>query len=117
MSFDQALDKLSEKLNSRLLVQEEHGLQEGAQCALPLATVAQKMPGLDRVKGVRSEEKFEELAIDLHSNIAQRPEHAKYGQQDPTHGCQLLMEVCASSDPAIVALICVAKRAFIMFIA
>ena len=25
--------KLSEKLNSRLLVQEEHGFQKGAQCA------------------------------------------------------------------------------------
>ena len=30
---DQALTKLSEKLNSRLLVQEEHGFQKGAQCA------------------------------------------------------------------------------------
>ena len=33
MSCDQDLDKLSEKLNSRLLVQEEHGIQKGAQCA------------------------------------------------------------------------------------
>ena len=33
VSCDQALDKLSEKLNSRLLVQEEHGFQKGAQCA------------------------------------------------------------------------------------
>ena len=33
MSCDQDLDKLSEKLNSRLLVQEEHGFQKGAQCA------------------------------------------------------------------------------------
>ena len=33
MSYDQALDKLSEKLNSRLLVQEEHGFQKGAQSA------------------------------------------------------------------------------------
>ena len=33
MSCDQALDKLSEKLNSKLLVQEEHGFQKGAQCA------------------------------------------------------------------------------------
>ena len=51
MSCDQDLDKLSEKLNSRLLVQEEHGVQKGggAQCA-PLATGAPKKPGLDRVK-------------------------------------------------------------------
>ena len=41
MSYDQALDKLSEKLNSRLLVQEEHGFQKGAQCA-PMATGAKK---------------------------------------------------------------------------
>ena len=27
------MDKLSEKLNSRLLVQKEHGFQKGAQCA------------------------------------------------------------------------------------
>ena len=33
MSFDQALDKLSEKLSSRLLVREERGFQKGAQCA------------------------------------------------------------------------------------
>ena len=33
MSCDQALDKLSEKLNNRLLVQEEHGFQkEGKMC-------------------------------------------------------------------------------------
>ena len=38
-----------EKLNSRLLVQEKHGFQNGALCA-PLATGAQKKPGLDRVK-------------------------------------------------------------------
>ena len=50
MSCDQALDKLSEKLNSRLLVKEELGFQKGAQCA-PLAAGAQKKPGLDRVKG------------------------------------------------------------------
>ena len=49
MSCDQALDKLSEKLNSRLLVQEEHGFQKGAQCA-PLAAGSQKKPGLDWVK-------------------------------------------------------------------
>ena len=51
MSCDPALDKLSEKLNSRLLVQEEHGFQkgEGAQCA-PMAAGAEKKPGLDSVK-------------------------------------------------------------------
>ena len=49
MSCDQALDKLSEKLNRRLLVQEEHCFQKGAQSA-PLAAGAQKKPGLDRVK-------------------------------------------------------------------
>ena len=43
MSCDPALEKLSEKLNSRVLVQEEHSFQ---MC--PLA--APKMPGLDRVK-------------------------------------------------------------------
>ena len=32
VSCDQALDKLSEKLNRRLLVQEEHGFQKAAQC-------------------------------------------------------------------------------------
>ena len=35
------------KLNRKLLVQEEHGFQKGAQCA-PLATGAQKKPGLNR---------------------------------------------------------------------
>ena len=30
---DQALDKLSEKLTSRLLVQEEYGFQKGVKCA------------------------------------------------------------------------------------
>ena len=49
MSCDQTLDKLSEKLSSRLLVQEEHGFQKGAKCA-PLATGAQKKPGLHRVE-------------------------------------------------------------------
>ena len=49
MSCDQGLDKLSEKLNSRVLVEEEHGFQKGAQCA-PLATGAQKKPGLDKKK-------------------------------------------------------------------
>ena len=48
MSYDRSLDKLSEKLNGRLLVQEKHGFQKGAQCA-PLAVGAKKMPGLDRV--------------------------------------------------------------------
>ena len=33
MSWDKVLGKLSEKLNSRLLVQEEHGFQKGAQGA------------------------------------------------------------------------------------
>ena len=33
MSRDQALDKLSEKLNRRVLVEKEHGFQKGAQCA------------------------------------------------------------------------------------
>ena len=37
-----------QKINSRLLVQEEHGFQKGAQCD-PLASGAKK-PGLDRVK-------------------------------------------------------------------
>ena len=35
VSCDQALDKLSEKPNSRQLVPEEHGFQKGAQCAPP----------------------------------------------------------------------------------
>ena len=52
MSCDQALDKLSEKLNSGLLVQEEHGFQKGAQCAPP-GRRSSKKPGLDRVKHVR----------------------------------------------------------------
>ena len=42
MSRDQALDNLSEKSYSRLLVQEQHDFQIGAQCA-PLATGAKKM--------------------------------------------------------------------------
>ena len=33
MSCDQALDKLSEIFNIRLLVQEEHGFQKGARYA------------------------------------------------------------------------------------
>ena len=48
MSWDQDLDKLLEKLSSKLLVQEEPGFQKGAQWA-PLATGAKKKPGLDRV--------------------------------------------------------------------
>ena len=52
MSCDQALDKLSEKLNSRMLVQEEHGFQKGGTiCPPPLAAGAQKKPSLDRVNG------------------------------------------------------------------
>ena len=47
MSCDEALDKLSEKFNSRLLVQEEHGFQEGAQCA-PWPKEPKK-PGLESV--------------------------------------------------------------------
>ena len=35
MSCDQALDKLSEKLYSRLLVQEEHGFQKGGHNVPP----------------------------------------------------------------------------------
>ena len=44
MSYDQALENLSGELNSRLLVQEEHGFQSvgGVQCASPLATGAPK---------------------------------------------------------------------------
>ena len=48
VSGDQDLDKLSEKLNSRLLVQEELGFQKGAQGA-PWPQQQQKKPGLDRV--------------------------------------------------------------------
>ena len=54
---DQALDKLSEKINSRLLVQEEHGLQKEAQCA-PRAAGTQKKPGLDRVKSKKASQVF-----------------------------------------------------------
>ena len=56
MSCDQALDKLSEKLHSRLLLQEKHGFQKGAQCA-PLATGDQKKLGPDRVKWTRENKK------------------------------------------------------------
>ena len=49
MSCDQDLDKLSEKLNSRLLGQEEHGFQKGAEYA-PWPQEQKKKPGLDRVK-------------------------------------------------------------------
>ena len=50
-SCDQALDKLSEKLDSRLLVQDEHGFQKGAQCAS--GHRSSKKPGLDRIKTKR----------------------------------------------------------------
>ena len=46
MSCDQALDKFSEKPNSRLLVHEEHGFQNWAHCA-PCHRSSKK-PGLDR---------------------------------------------------------------------
>ena len=49
VSYDQDLNKLSEKLNSGLLVQEEHGFQKGAQCA-PCPQEQKKKPGLDKVK-------------------------------------------------------------------
>ena len=50
MSSDQVLAKLLEKLNSRLLVQEEHGFQKRAKMC-PLAMGApKKKPGLHRVK-------------------------------------------------------------------
>ena len=45
VSSDQALDKLSEKLNSRLLVQEEHGFQKGAQCAPYQQELKKAWPG------------------------------------------------------------------------
>ena len=51
VSCDQALDKLSEKLNSRLLVQEDHGFQRWSQCA-PWPQEHKKKPGLDRVKSM-----------------------------------------------------------------
>ena len=54
MSCDQAQDKLSEKSNSRLLVQAEDSFQKGeAQkggTLCPLATGDQKKAGPDRVK-------------------------------------------------------------------
>ena len=52
VSCDQALDKLSEKLNGRLLVQEEQGFQKVAQCAPPSPFLQEqkKKPGQDRVK-------------------------------------------------------------------
>ena len=49
MSCDQALDKLLEELNNRLLVQGEHGFQKG-DTMCPLAAGAPKEHGLDRVK-------------------------------------------------------------------
>ena len=72
MSCDQALGKLSEKLNSRLLVQEEHGFQKGAQGA-PLAAGAQKKPGLDRVKGSSLKPVRFELADGGRANKASFP--------------------------------------------
>ena len=48
MSVDEGLDKLSEKLNSRLLVQEEHGFERGHN--VPPGPRSKKKPGLDRVK-------------------------------------------------------------------
>ena len=51
MSCDQALDKLSGTLNSRLLVQEGHGFQKGAHCA-PWPQEIKKKPGLDRETNV-----------------------------------------------------------------
>ena len=48
MSYDQDLDKLSEKLNSRLLEQEEHGFQKGGHNVHPCLRIKKK-PGLDRV--------------------------------------------------------------------
>ena len=54
---DPALDKLSEKLNNTVLVEEEHGFQKEAQCAPPWTLELQKSlvwiglnTGLDRVK-------------------------------------------------------------------
>ena len=49
MSCDQDLDKLSEKLNSRLLEQEEHGFHKGGHNVPPWPQ-DKKKPGLDRVK-------------------------------------------------------------------
>ena len=50
VSCDQDLDKLSEKFNSKLLIQDQHGLQKGAQFA-PFATGAKKKkPAVDRVR-------------------------------------------------------------------
>ena len=57
VSCDQALDKLSEKPNSRSLVPEEHGFQKGASCAPPLTATGakqKKKPGVDRVKAKTS---------------------------------------------------------------
>ena len=47
MSCDQTLDKLSEKLKSKLLVQEEHGFQKGHH--VPPGRRSSKKPCLDRV--------------------------------------------------------------------
>ena len=48
MSCDQALGKLSEKPNSKLLVQKEHGFQKGHN--VPPGHRSSRKPGLDRVK-------------------------------------------------------------------
>ena len=45
VSCHQTLDKLSEKLSSRLSVQEEDGFQKGAQCA-PWPQDKKAWPGL-----------------------------------------------------------------------
>ena len=50
MSCDQAFDKLSEKPNSRLSVQEEYDFQKGGTMCPPLAQELKKKPGLQRVK-------------------------------------------------------------------
>ena len=51
VSCDQALDKLSEKLNGRPFVQEEHGFKRGHNVP-PWPQEQKKKPGLDRVKAM-----------------------------------------------------------------
>ena len=46
MSYDLTLDKLSEKLKSKLLVQEEHGFQQGAKCAAWLQELQKSQAGI-----------------------------------------------------------------------
>ena len=58
MSSDQDLDKLSEKLNSRLLVQAEHGFQNGGHNVPPWPQEQKKKPGLDRVKQTLKKERL-----------------------------------------------------------